>query len=314
MRVRVPSKLNLFLAVRGRRDDGYHDVVSVLQTIAIHDQLTAVLQGARRAHHPAVRCFMELELTHDGGERVPGGADNLALRAAGALLAALGCTTDGRERPETVPRTVLDLHKEIPVAAGMAGGSADAAATLVACNQLWDSGLDVDQLRDIGAEIGADVPFCVSGGTALATGTGTTTARVLCRGRFHWVVAMSRVPLFTADVYRAWDEHGSRSAPEPDAVLRGLRTGDPVELGQALHNDLQSAAFHLRPELREARRNLLEAGALGAVLSGSGPTLLALAPDRREAERIAGRVRDGFDRVEVASSPAGGPQLWTGSG
>lgn len=309
IRVRVPSKLNLFLAVRGRRDDGDHDIVSVLQTVGIHDEVTAVLRGAPRAQHPALRSFMEFELRHDGGRGVPGGAGNLAVQAARALLAALGYGGEERERPGTVPRTVLELHKEIPVAAGMAGGSADAAATLVACNELWACDLSREELCEVAVELGADVPFCLSGGTALATGTGIATARVLCRGRFHWVVGMSDEPLATGDVYDAWDDHGTPSEAEPDGVLRGLRTGDPTVLGTALHNDLQDAAFHLRPELREARLDMLDAGALGAVISGSGPTLLGLAPDRVAAVELAERLRGRFDRLEVASSPAGGPEL-----
>lgn len=307
--VRIPSKLNLFLAVRGRRDDGYHDVTSVLQTVGIHDEVTATLRGPGLAHHPAARRLMQVSLLSAPERGVPDGEGNLTVRAARRLLRALGCDGDEPDRPERAPRTVLELRKSIPVAGGMAGGSADAAATLVACNALWDCGLDADELCEVAAGLGADVPFCVTGGTALATGIGTATARVLCRGRFHWVVAMSDAPLSTARVYEAWDRVCSPSEVQPDAVLQALRTGDPVTLGAALHNDLQAAAFDLRPELAEDRRAMLEAGALGAVVSGSGPTLVGLAETRVQAGQLASAVADRFDRVEVASSPAGGPEI-----
>jgi 4-diphosphocytidyl-2-C-methyl-D-erythritol kinase len=191
----------------------------------------------------------------------------------------------------------------------MAGGSADAAATLVALNALWDGGLEKDELRELAAELGADVPFCVTGGTALATGTGTATAQVLCRGAFHWVVGMSDEPMSTPAVYRTFDEIGSPTAMEPDVVLQALRTDDAEVLGAALHNDLEAAVFHVRPALRDARDAMLEAGALGAVVSGSGPTVIALAEDRASAARIQAEVADHFDRCEVATSPSGGPTL-----
>ena len=159
----------------------------------------------------------------------------------------------------------------------------------------------------VAAELGSDVPFCVTGGTALATGTGTATAQVLCRGTFHWVVGMSHEPLSTPAVYRAFDEVGESTEKEPDVVLHALRTGDAEVLGAALHNDLDVAAFQLRPALRDARDAMLAAGALGAIVSGSGPTVIALAEDRHAAERIRDDVAAHFDRCEVASSPSGGP-------
>jgi 4-diphosphocytidyl-2-C-methyl-D-erythritol kinase len=220
-----------------------------------------------------------------------------------------GGTAGGNEGHLDVPVTHLHLAKRIPVAAGMAGGSADAAATLLALNDLWEVELERDELRALAAELGADVPFCVTGGTALATGIGTATAQVLTRGVYHWVVGISDEPAATAEVYRAFDEVGTGSDDEPDAVLQALRTGDVEALGAALHNDLEVAAMHLRPELADHKQALLDAGASGALLSGSGPTLLGLAASAQEARIIADAVRDRFDRVEVAMSPAGGPEL-----
>jgi 4-diphosphocytidyl-2-C-methyl-D-erythritol kinase len=312
VRVRVPSKVNLFLAVRGVRPDGYHELVSVLQTVSIHDTILARLDGAPTSQHPAARRFMSLAFTQEASPDVPDDAGNLAVRAARQLMGLVGVGTAEAADGAEVPVTRLHLTKRIPVAAGMAGGSADAAAALLALNHLWGTELDRDELRDLAAELGADVPFCVTGGTALATGTGTATAQVLTRGVYHWVVGISDQPLSTPAVYRAFDEVGTPSEAEPDAVLQALRTGDAEALGAALHNDLEVAAFHLRPELRGAREAMLEAGALGALVSGSGPTLVALAASAQDALVLAERVRERFDRVEVAVSPAGGPELAAG--
>jgi 4-diphosphocytidyl-2-C-methyl-D-erythritol kinase len=313
--VRVPAKLNLFLAVRGVRDDGFHELVTVMQTVGLHDELQVGVVGPPgRGHHPAARRHMGVELWTRQAEGLPPAADNLAVRAAGALGSATGtievtALESDRLHDASSARTVMDLRKEIPIAGGMAGGSADAAAALVALNELWGCELDRDELRELAADLGSDVPFCVVGGTALATGRGTALAQVLCRGTFHWVVATADEPLSTAAVYRAWDEHCEPSEIEPDAVLAALRSEDAEALGAALHNDLQPAAFALRPSLREDREALLDAGALGAVLSGSGPTLLALAESRTDAERLAAAVADRFARTVVASSPAGGPEV-----
>jgi 4-diphosphocytidyl-2-C-methyl-D-erythritol kinase len=309
--VRVPAKANLFLAVRGRRADGYHEIVTVLQTLSLHDEVRVAIEGPPgQTHHPAGRRHMGLRLTHDGGDGVPGGEDNLIVRAAQALgRVGAAMELETADEADRRPCTTVELAKRIPVAGGMAGGSADAAAALVALNELWTTGLDRDDLRGLAAQVGSDVPFCVVGGTALATGTGTNLAQVLCRGTFHWVVGTAAEPLETATVYQAWDRHCRPSEVEPDAVLHALRGGDAEALGAGLHNDLEPAAFTLRPELEEHKKALEDAGVLGAVLSGSGPTLLGLCEDAAGAERVAGEVRGLFDRVLVVHSPVGGPDL-----
>ncbi|MDP9022305.1 MAG: 4-(cytidine 5'-diphospho)-2-C-methyl-D-erythritol kinase [Actinomycetota bacterium] len=319
VRVRVPAKVNLFLAVRGRRPDGMHDIVSVMHTIGIHDEVSVRFEGPRVAcYHPAARRLLDVTIEHDAGIDVPRDASNLAVRAARALADALvrrGPATEDhdRVRPEPgAPVTRIALAKRIPVGAGMAGGSADAAATLVALNELWDAQLSREEMRSVAADVGADVPFCVGGGTALATGTGTATAQVLCRSTFHWVVGMSDQPMSTAEVYRMWDRVAVPSEVEPDAVLQALRAKDAEALGAALHNDLEQAAFRLRPQLRDAKESLLDAGAFGAVMSGSGPTVLGVAGDPQHARRLAAAVAQRFDRVEVARSPAGGPEIVSG--
>ncbi len=308
VRVRVPSKVNLFLSVRGMRDDGYHELVTVLQTVSVHDLVTAELDLTPAAAHPSSRRFMRIDFSVNGHHELPTGDDNLVIGAARQLMDRLGMgATEGGH--DGVPVTRLQLDKNIPVAAGMAGGSADAAAALVALNALWEADLARDELQELGAELGADVPFCVGGGTALATGTGTATAQVLTRGSYHWVVGVSDGSLSTPEVYATFDEVSAPSGFEPDAVLQALRTADAEALGAALHNDLEAAACHLRPELAEAKLRMLDAGALGAIVSGSGPTMVALARSRVEAARIADQVRDRFARVELAMSPAGGPEI-----
>jgi 4-diphosphocytidyl-2-C-methyl-D-erythritol kinase len=320
--VRVPAKLNLFLSVRGRRPDGFHELVTVFQSVSLFDRVRAGIVGPPgHGHHPAARRRMRVALWHDGGGEVPSGSDNLAVQAARALGSAAGVMdlafVDARavQRPDpevdhaAPPYTVIDLRKAIPVGAGMAGGSADAAATLVALNELWACDLSKDDLRSVGAELGSDVPFCVVGGTALATGRGTNFAQVLCRGTYHWVVCTAEQPLATADVYRSWDRCCHVNEVQPDAVVQALRSTDAEALGAALHNDLEPAAFAIRPELAEQKQALLEAGALGAVLSGSGPTLLALTATADDATDLAERVGGDFAAAQVASSPAGGPEL-----
>lgn len=313
--VRVPAKVNLFLAVRGRRDDGYHEIVTVMQTVDLHDTVTVRLKGPRAAyHHPSGRRLTDVELIHDGGRGVPDDERNLVVRAAQALTAhvhgaegtvELRSVSDEPDRPITG----LEVTKRIPVAAGMAGGSADAAAALLGLDRLWGTELDDEELRGIAAALGADVPFSLTGGTALATGIGTATARVLSRGIFHWVAVVPDAELSTSDVYGTWAEVSEPSEVEPDLVFQALRTGDAEALGAALHNDLQPAASRLVPEIDDVCAALREVGALGVVLSGSGPTVLGLAGDRADAERMARAVAGAAERIEILSSPAGGPEI-----
>jgi 4-diphosphocytidyl-2-C-methyl-D-erythritol kinase len=309
VRVRVPAKINPFLAVRGVRDDGYHELVTVFQTLALSDTLVLSLDApGGRLHHPTSGGRVAIALTHDAGDALPTGEDNLVVRAAAALADRMGMAVDDGA-PVT---TSIVLSKQIPIAGGMAGGSADAAGALVGLNELWACDLPRSQLLELAAGLGADVPFCVAGGTALASGTGTGLAAVLARGRFEWVVCTAPEPLPTAAVYAAWDEHGIASDRDADEVLTAVAAGDPDLLGPALHNDLQPAAEALLPRLRADRRALLDAGAVGAVVSGSGPTLLALAADADDAQRIAARVAGRFARTLVTSSPAGGPVVDAG--
>jgi 4-diphosphocytidyl-2-C-methyl-D-erythritol kinase len=324
IRVRVPAKINLHLAVGPRRPDGYHDIVSIMQTVSLHDLLRIRGAAGGPAAHPSARRLTDVSLTLDGlgaGTQVPADASNLVLVAAERLMARAGIgadrRVDGADGPGPAkdaasgpgPAVHLHLTKHIPVAAGMAGGSADAAAALVGLDRLWGLDLGQEVLRELAATIGADVTFCLVGGTALATGVGQSVARVLTRGTSHWVIGIDERPLATADVYAAFDELPPPVPTEPDLVLHALRTGDVETLAAALHNDLQPAALVLRPVLAERRAAMLDAGALASIVSGSGPTLLGLATDAMHARRIAARLDGVFDRLEIATSPAGGPEL-----
>jgi 4-diphosphocytidyl-2-C-methyl-D-erythritol kinase len=308
LRVRVPAKLNLFLSVRGRRGDGFHELVTVFQTVSLFDTLRLALVGLPgRRHHPAGRRRMRIELW--AGPSVPQRPDNLAYRAAVRLGRLTGTGRPGGHEDRDAVRTVIDLDKAIPMAAGLAGGSADAAGALVGLNRLWRCRLTTEQLRTVGAELGSDVPFCIGGGTALGTGRGTEITPVLSRGPFHWVICPDAEPLSTPEVYREWDRRSTPGHMSPDEVLFALRSGDPERLAAALHNELEPAAFTLRPHLAVRRRRLLEAGALGVVLAGSGPTLLALTGDAVAAQHVAAAIAGAGPPAIVGVSPAGGPEV-----
>jgi len=275
--VRVPAKVNLALGVGPKRADGFHPLATVYHAIDLHDELRAVASD-----HGEVR----LSVHGDLGERgeaavVPLGEDNLAVRAA-RLLQCHGEVQRGVD---------LALHKVIPVAGGMAGGSADAAAALVACNEVWGLGLGRAELETFAGQLGSDVPFLLHGGTAIGTGRGEAISPVLARGSYHWVCAISPRGLSTPSVFAEFDRLTEGFAvPDPrvpEALLAALRAGDPEQLGEALENDLTAAALSLRPELQDTLDIGLEAGALGALVSGSGPTTVFLAADEQHGMDIA---------------------------
>jgi 4-diphosphocytidyl-2-C-methyl-D-erythritol kinase len=271
--VRAPAKINLGLSVGGPRADGYHDVATAYHAISLHDQLVAAASDE-----------LSISVTTGDGvplDDVPQDGSNLAVAAALALA----------ERTGVEPLVRLHVTKRIPVAGGMAGGSADAAAALVACDALWQTGLPRAELLEIAAGLGSDVPFSVVGGTALGTGRGEVLTPVLARGRFEWVVAIAEDGLSTPTVYAECDRlRGDQVLPEPrvpDSLMAALRSGDALALGAALHNDLQEAACSLRPELRQTLDTGAAAGALGGMVSGSGPSVVFLARSPEHALDIA---------------------------
>jgi 4-diphosphocytidyl-2-C-methyl-D-erythritol kinase len=290
VRVRVPAKVNLHLHVGPVRDDGYHELVTVYHAISLYDELSA-----RRGDR------LTLTMEGEGAGELTLDEDNLVLRAARALA----------RHTQREPLGRLHLRKQIPVAAGLAGGSADAAAALVACDALWGTDLGRDELAKVARSLGSDVPFLVLGGTALGTGRGERVSPVLASGHsWHWVVAIAAGGLATPTVYRELDrmrDYGAAPAPvgPPERLLAALRQRDPMVLAAALGNDLQPAAMALRPELRRTLEAGHYAGALAGLISGSGPTCVFLASDVRHAESLAKELVDsGTCR---AAQPAYGP-------
>jgi 4-diphosphocytidyl-2-C-methyl-D-erythritol kinase len=292
--VRVPAKVNLHLSVGETRDDGFHELVTVFHAVSLYDEVTAT---------PARD--LSLGVTGEGAGALPTGEDNLVWRAA-VLLA---------ERAGVQPAVRLDVAKGIPVAGGLAGGSADAAATLVACDALWGTGMERADLLEIAADLGSDVAFSLTGGTALGTGRGERLTPVLAAGRWHWVLAVAGDGLPTPSVYGELDRLREAGSPpsvgEPDRLINALRSHDPAQLGALLANDLQAAAISLRPDLRRTLRNGLDLGALGAVVSGSGPTCAFLARSREAAVRLAASLAGaGVCRtVRVAHGPVPGARI-----
>ncbi|MFI6806501.1 4-(cytidine 5'-diphospho)-2-C-methyl-D-erythritol kinase [Streptomyces luteogriseus] len=289
--VRVPAKVNVQLAVGAARPDGFHDLANVFLAVGLYDEITVT---------PAD----ELRVTCDGpdADQVPLDRTNLAARAAEALAARYGRSPDVH----------VHIAKDIPVAGGMAGGSADGAGALVACDALWGTGALRDELLEICAELGSDVPFSLVGGAALGVGRGERLTPLEVGGTFHWVFAMAGRGLSTPAVFREFDRLGEGTdIPEPVAsgeLLAALAKGDPDALAAAVSNDLQPAALSLFPELAGTLAAGRAAGALTALVSGSGPTTAFLVRDPESAAAVAqALLASGTCRtVRTASGPAPG--------
>ncbi|MER6958380.1 MULTISPECIES: 4-(cytidine 5'-diphospho)-2-C-methyl-D-erythritol kinase [unclassified Streptomyces] len=295
--VRVPAKVNVQLAVGAARADGFHDLANVFLAVGLYDEVTVT---------PAA----ELRVTCEGpdADQVPLDVTNLAARAAIALAERHGRAADVH----------LHIAKDIPVAGGMAGGSADGAGALVACDALWGTGASQDELLEICAELGSDVPFSLVGGAALGTGRGEKLTALEVGGAFHWVFAMAERGLSTPAVFREFDRLAEgRDIPEPIAshdLLDALAKGDPDALAATLSNELQPAALSLFPELADTLAAGRAAGALATLVSGSGPTTAHLARDAASAAKIAEALTvSGTCRsVRVASGPAPGATVIEG--
>lgn len=295
--VRVPAKVNLQLSVGPLRPDGYHELATVFHAVSLSDEV--------KATYAEPGAGITLTISGEGADHLPVDESNLAYRAAMLLAAHAGIEAD----------VTMHLNKGIPVAGGMAGGSADAAGALVACDALWRLGTDREDLMDLAAELGSDVPFALHGGTAVGTGRGEKLMSALARGSFHWVFALADGGLSTPAVYGECDRlREGADVPDPyvsDLLMQGLRAGDAVILGKALSNDLQAAAISLRPSLANVLETGDDLGALGGIVSGSGPTCAFLARDEEHALDIAvGLTSAGVCRtVKTATSPAGGAKV-----
>lgn len=276
VRTRAPGKINVYLSVGALQDDGYHDVATAYQAVSLYEDVVA---------EPAEDFSVTFTGPIDASD-VPVDESNLAIRAARLVADAAGYRGGVR----------LTIDKQVPVAGGMGGGSADAAATLLAVDTLWGTALGRDELLRLAARLGADVPFAFAGGTAVGTGRGDELSPALAKGAFEWVLALSDVGLSTPAVYRALDEHRERYradiAPAPTTpvveanVLQALRAGDPALLADCLYNDLQAPAMRLHPALATTLEIGEKAGALAGLVSGSGPTVAFLVADRDAALEV----------------------------
>jgi 4-diphosphocytidyl-2-C-methyl-D-erythritol kinase len=296
--VRVPAKVNCELKVGPPRRDGFHELSTVYMAVGIHDEVTVA-----RADD------WEVVTTGPYADAVPASPENLALRAA-RLLA--------RQARVPNPTVRIRIDKDIPVAGGMAGGSADAAATLLACDHLWGLRLERDELTEMAAVLGSDVPFALSGGISIGSGRGERLAPVLARGTFHWVFAVSPEGLSTPEVYAACDRLRAGvdvPAPTPSTeLMAALRSGDAQALAHALSNDLQEPAMSLRPGLRAILEAGLEFGALGGIVSGSGPTVafLTRSPEHALDLCVALTASGVAPEVKRARGPVHGAQVIAG--
>jgi 4-diphosphocytidyl-2-C-methyl-D-erythritol kinase len=300
VRAVAPAKINLSLRVLGVRDDGYHELATVFHAVSLTDEV-CVRPGTPGSGR-------RVSTSGDRAEGVPSGDANLASRAVRDLARVAGIG-DGD--------AVIEIAKSIPVAAGMAGGSADAAAALVAARALWGLALSDEDLSEIAAGLGSDVPFALAGGTAKGTGRGEVLAPVLSSSSLHWVVAISDGELATPEVYAEWDRLVASGDVQPSAgvddaaLLAALRRGEEPDVAQHLVNDLEPAAISLRPSLARVLDAGRECGALAGLVSGSGPTCVFLATDREAAIALAAEISGlGLVRaVRYAHGPVPGARV-----
>jgi len=295
--VRVPGKVNLYLGVGDCRDDGYHELTTVFHAVSLFDEVT--VQTAD---------LLSLNMSGDGVQGLPTDRRNLAWQAAELMADRVGRSPD----------VAISIEKSIPVAGGMAGGSANAAAVLVAMNNLWELGLPRRDLHAMAAQLGSDVPFALHGGTALGTGRGEQLATVLARSTFHWVLAFANGGLSTPKVFAELDRlradperDGPPQLDSPEPLLAALASADPQELAPLLGNDLQAAAVSLDTGLRRTLRAGVEAGALAGIVSGSGPTCAFLCASSADAVDVGTQLSGaGVCRtVRVASGPVPGARV-----
>jgi 4-diphosphocytidyl-2-C-methyl-D-erythritol kinase len=271
--VRVPAKVNLQLAVGPREADGFHNLVTVFQAISIYDDVTITKTTPGSG--------ITISITGDHTHGVPADSTNLAVKAAQLIADDYDFAVDIH----------IDVVKSIPVAGGMAGGSADAAAVIVGINDLFNLEMSREEMLEFGSQLGSDVPFMITGGTAIGQGRGDQLTAALSRGTYHWVLALSTVGLSTPAVYQECDRLRAGldiAAPQTsDALMQSLLAADPKAVGLALQNDLQSAACSLRPALTLVLDVGEEYGALGAIVSGSGPTVAFLVGDEEQGLDLA---------------------------
>jgi 4-diphosphocytidyl-2-C-methyl-D-erythritol kinase len=277
--------VNLFLRVLGKRVDGYHEVETILQVIRLSDEIEVTPTGSDRIE-------IAMEWLDGGTGDLPVEADNLITRAADRLV------------QEGAKRSGLDVvvRKRIPIGAGLGGGSGNAAGALVVLSELWGLNLERERLTELAADVGSDVPYCIEGGTALATARGEKLTPLPSPERLWFVLGITDEPMMTRYVYDAWDDLPPAEEVSSAVMTMALGAGDAEEVASLLHNDLEPAVFKLKPELEKKKGILVEAGVLGACVSGSGPTVYGVARDEQHAEEVAASVGHVFDRVLVTCS------------
>jgi 4-diphosphocytidyl-2-C-methyl-D-erythritol kinase len=297
--VRVPAKVNLQLSVGPREADGFHNLVTVFQAISIFDEVTITLAQPNSG--------ISISISGDHTHGVPADDRNLAVKATELIAKEYDLDIDVH----------IDIKKSIPVAGGMAGGSADAAATIVAIDYLFSLGMNREEMSEIAAQLGSDVPFMLSGGTAIGTGHGEQLTPALSRGTYHWVLALSSVGLTTPAVYAECDRlRAELEITEPqthEVLMQALLAADSKTVGASLTNDLQAAACSLRPALRLVLDVGQEYGALGALVSGSGPTVAFLVADEEAGLDLAVALTASgvVGSVARAYGPVGGAKVLT---
>jgi 4-diphosphocytidyl-2-C-methyl-D-erythritol kinase len=284
VRIRTFAKLNLFLRVIGLRRDGFHEVETILHGIGLYDEID--IEPAESGIE------VTMELVGGIAGAIPSKEENLIGRAARLLFDELN----------GVHGATVHVRKGIPIAAGLGGGSGNAAGALVTLAEMWGLQLERDRLLSIAERLGSDVPYCIDGGTALATARGEQLTPLPNIAPMNFVLGGTNHPLFTREVYELWDSLEPSEGFSAAALTLALGAGDATEVAALLHNDLERPAFSLRPELQQKKEALVDAGALGAAMSGSGPTMFAIAGSEDHAREIAGKVAKDFDWVKVVRS------------
>ncbi|MCL0077742.1 4-(cytidine 5'-diphospho)-2-C-methyl-D-erythritol kinase [Peptococcaceae bacterium] len=278
LKVKAHAKINLALKVLGKREDGYHEVEMVMQSLALHDKIFLTL----------IRSDIELLVEGD----TPLDESNLAYKAAKAILEYSNCKQGIR----------IKLVKNIPAAAGLAGGSSDAAAVLLGINKLLKLGLDTEELMEIGKGLGSDVPFCIVGGTALARGRGEKIQPLPKAPKMGVVLIKPDFGVSTAQVYKRFSLDLVEKKADVNAVVEAIKKGDIKGIATAIFNDLEYVTMDMHPCLEGIKRQLEDAGALGVLMSGSGPTVYGLAFDLGHANMLAKRLDIDNVRVIVTST------------
>lgn len=272
------AKINLTLDILGKRDDGYHEVEMIMQSIDLADIVTL---------EEADDIIVETDLAELADDRT-----NLAYRAADLLRDTYGVKRGAHIR----------IEKKIPLAAGLAGGSSDAATVLLGLNELWGLGLDMDELTALGARLGSDVPFCMIGGTMLATGRGEVLAKVPSLGAYPLVLVKPPLGVSTAAAYGGYRAENVKMHPTCDRMTDAIASGDITRVYEAMGNVLETVTIPLRPEIAEIKQALIDAGVDKAMMSGSGPTVFAFVKTAEDGERIADIMRTKYSTYTICTT------------